>query len=499
MSAALLTMLDVSKRFGATQALADVSFDVRRGEVHALVGENGAGKSTLVKVLAGVYRPEGGSMTLEGSAYRPSGPADALAAGVAMIHQELNLAPHLSVEANIMLGQERVRAGWMRGRSNRALAREALSRLSQSDVRLEMPVGELPIAVQQLVEIARALVSDARVLVFDEPTSSLSEEDTARLFDVIREMRRSGLGIIYISHFLEEVAEISDRYTVLRDGEVVGTGPLAEVTLDDIVRMMVGRELDQMFPRVPHERGEPLLEVKGLSGQKSPQDVDFVLHRGEIFGLAGLVGAGRSELLRCIFGLDKIASGEVRVIGVGPVGRSSRRSIKSGLGLVSEDRKQEGLLLGMSIADNLTLNRLEPYRRLGWLNLRRRAASVREWMQRIDCKATGPNQPVEQLSGGNQQKVAIARLLHQEADLLLLDEPTRGIDVGTKAEIYRLIGELAAAQKAVLLVSSYLPELLNVCDRIGVMCRGRLREVRPVADWSDEDIMHCATGREMVP
>jgi ribose transport system ATP-binding protein len=491
---ALLSMSGVSKSFGATRALAEVSFQVERGQVRALIGENGAGKSTLMKVLAGVYRPDAGQLIVEGIPYAPARPVDALRAGVAMIYQELNLAPHLTVEANILLGQERSRFGWLNKAEQRRIARAALGRLSQGGLPLDALVGRLPIAKQQLVEIARAIASDAKILVFDEPTSSLTEEDTAHLFAVIRDLRTAGMGIVYISHFLEEVTQVGDVFTVLRDGRSVAEGRLTDVTHADLAREMVGREIDELFPKLSHVRGAPLLEVRDLSGRTSPQGVNLTIHRGEIFGLAGLVGAGRSELVRAIFGLDEVRSGEVQVVDVGPVGRSPRASIERGLGLVSEDRKAEGLALPLSIADNLTLTRMRPYARFGFLNLARRRAAVRQWMSRIECKATGPEQPIVQLSGGNQQKIAIARLLHQEADLLLLDEPTRGIDIGTKAQIYRLVAELATQGKAIILVSSYLPELMNVCDRIGVMCRGRLREVREAKDWTEEEVMQCATG-----
>ncbi len=493
----LLTMSSIAKRFGATQALAGVSLEVQPGEVRALIGENGAGKSTLMKILSGVHRPDAGQMTLAGEPYAPRNPADALTRGIAMIYQELNLAPDLSVEANILLGQERSRFGWLRPREARAAARAALARLSRDEIPLDMPVGRLPIAAQQRVEIARALVGQARVIVFDEPTSSLTEEDTRRLFDVIRELRRGGLAVIYISHFLEEVAEISDTYTVLRDGQSVAAGKLAGTSLDTIVRAMVGRDLNEMFPNVPHTAGAPLLELRDLSGRPAPRDVNLTVRRGEIVGLAGLVGAGRSELVRTIFGLAPVERGDVRVAtfsGWSPLGRSARQSIDRGVGLVSEDRKAEGLALELSIADNLTLSRLKPYQRGGLLSLGARRQATSHWIGRMACRAAGPDQPIGQLSGGNQQKIAIARLLHQEADLLLLDEPTRGIDVGTKADIYRLVGELAAAGKAIILVSSYLPELLGVADRIGVMCRGRLIDVRPTTAWTEDTIMHAATG-----
>jgi ribose transport system ATP-binding protein len=411
-----------------------------------------------------------------------------------MIYQELNLAPYLSIVDNVLLGQERSRLGWLKRAEQREIARQALARLSQGDLPLDTPVGRLPIAKQQLVEIARAIASEAKILVFDEPTSSLTEEDVGHLFAVIRDLKSAGMGIVYISHFLEEVTQIGDVYTVLRDGRSVGEGRLADVTHADLARAMVGREIDELFPRIPHQCGAPLLEIRRLSGRPSPRDVTLTLHRGEIFGLAGLVGAGRSELARLIFGLDEVRSGEVSVVNVGPVGRSPRASIERGLGLVSEDRKTEGLALELSIADNLTLTRMSPYTRLGFLNLGRRRNAARDWMNRIQCKAAGPDQAIGQLSGGNQQKIAIARLLHQGADLLLLDEPTRGIDIGTKAEIYRLIAELATEGKSILLISSYLPELMNVCDRIGVMCRRRLCEVRAAKDWTEEEVMQCATG-----
>lgn len=495
MSDLLLEMTGVSKRFGATRALTDVSLALRPGEVRALIGENGAGKSTLMKILAGVYPADAGAMRVAGQGYAPRGPADARAAGIAMIYQELNLAPHLSVEANILLGQELSAYGWIRRGRHRAAARAVLSRLGVGDLPLQQPVGSLPIAQQQLVEIARALAQDARVLVFDEPTSSLTEDDARRLFAVIRDLRAAGLGIVYISHFLEELNQIAETHTVLRDGCVVGHGCLAETTLDEIVRMMVGRDLTEMFPHTPHTPGETVLSVRGLSGRSGPDAVDFELRRGEIFGLAGLVGAGRSELVRCLYGLNARTAGAAQLVAGASVAHSARHSIRRGLGLVSENRKEEGLALNLSIADNLTLTRLRPYAVAGLLSLRRRRSAVYDGMQRIACKAAGPEQPVGQLSGGNQQKIAIARLLHQQADVFLLDEPTRGIDVGAKAEVYRLVGNLAAEGKAVVMVSSYLPELLNVCDRIGVMCRGRLCEIRNAAAWTEEEIMHAATGR----
>lgn len=490
----LLFMRGISKRFGATQALGQVDLEVRRGEVLALIGENGAGKSTLMKILSGAHAADAGEMLLDGRPYVPAGPHQARQAGVAMIYQELNLAPDLSVEDNIMLGQEVHRAGWLRRGAQRRRVRRALDVLGHAELQPETPVRRLSIGAQQLVEIARALVFDARLIVFDEPTSSLTQHDARHLFGVIRKLRQSGLAIIYISHFLEEIRAVADRYAVLRDGHTVGSGRLADVDERQIVALMVGRDVDELFPAVPHTPGEEILSLRGLTGQTMPQGIDLSVRRGEIFGLAGLVGAGRTELLRCLYGLDAIRAGNVRIAG-NVSAAAPRARIRSGLGFVSEDRKGEGLAQSLSIADNLTLSSLRPYRRLGWLNLKRRASAVAGWMNRLSIKARDGGQSVRELSGGNQQKIALARVLHQQADVLLLDEPTRGIDVGTKAEIYRLMGQQAAEGKAVVFVSSYLPELLAVCDRVGVMARGRLREVRPTSQWTEEAIMACAVAQ----
>jgi ribose transport system ATP-binding protein len=490
----LLEMRGVSKSFGASRALEDVSLCLDAGEVHALIGENGAGKSTLMKILSGAYRPDAGAMHFAGARYAPRGPREARAHGVAMIYQELTLAPHLSVEANVMLGQERVVAGLVRRREHRRLVSEALRLLDHPDIRPEAVAGTLSVGAQQLVEVARALVADARLIVFDEPTSSLTEHDARRLFEVIDRLRAKGLAIVYISHFLEEVRRVAQRYTVLRDGRAVAGGPMAGVELSAIIAQMVGRDLTELFPHVPHEPGEPVLELAGLSRKTLPRRADLTVRRGEILGIAGLVGAGRTELLRAIFGLDAVRSGSVTVKGVPSPGATPRRRIHEGVGFLSEDRKGEGLALGRSIEDNLTYSSLSPYALWGWLNLRRRRAEAARWMGELRVKAVGPGQGIRELSGGNQQKVALARLLHQRADVLLLDEPTRGIDVGSKAEIYRLIGELAAEGKAIVMVSSYLPELFGICDRIAVMTRGVLSEARPVSAWTEHRVMEVATG-----
>ena len=489
----MLTLQGISKQFGATQALRNVSLSLEAGEVLALIGENGAGKSTLMKILSGAQLPDAGVMSISGQPYRPADPHAARQAGVAMIYQELNLAPDLSVEDNIMLGQE-ARLGPLLNRSQqRSRVRTALAKLGHPNLPLDTPVRALSVAVQQLVEIARALVHDARVIVFDEPTSSLTQADAEHLFTVIDRLRQSGHAVIYISHFLEEVRRVASRYTVLRDGQVAGSGPLAGATEAQIVALMVGRDVKDLFPTVPHTAGTPVLSLQSLTGEKMPRGATFELHTGEILGLAGLVGSGRTELIRCIYGLDAVRSGTVKVAGRSS-SASSHARIGLGLGLVSEDRKGEGLAQSRSIADNLTYSRLSPYTRFGWLNLWRRTRAVREWMKRLQVKAASPEQTIVELSGGNQQKVAIARVLHQQADVLLLDEPTRGIDVGTKSEIYRLMGEQAASGKAIVFVSSYIPELLAVCDRVGVMCRGRLVAVRPSGEWTAESLLSAAVN-----
>ncbi len=483
----------IAKRFGATQALRDVSLEAFGGETLALIGENGAGKSTLMKVLSGAHAPDSGSLHLNGQLFQPSRPADARRAGVAMIYQELNLARDLSVEDNIMLGCERSRFGFVRTGEQREKVRRALTLLGHSELNPQRRVGSLSIGVQQLVEIARALVSDARVMIFDEPTSSLSRHDVQHLFAIIKRLHEQGLAIIYISHFLEEIRAIAMRYVVLRDGQTAGTGSLEGTTDKQIVSLMIGRSVANLFPTVPHAIGESTMHVERLAGRKLPYDVSIQLRRGEILGLFGLIGAGRTETLRCLFGLDRVERGRVQLNGRFPAARPSAR-IWAGFGLVSEDRKGEGLAQKLSIADNLTLSSIRRYSLCGLLMLKSRHEAVGKWIKRLSIKARGPEQPIGQLSGGNQQKVAIARVLHQDASVLLLDEPTRGIDVGTKAEIYRLMGELAGEGKSIIFVSSYLPELLAVCDTVGVMSRGKLRELRRASDWTESEVLSVAVA-----
>jgi len=336
-------------------------------------------------------------------------------------------------------------------------------------------------------------VADVRVHVLDEPTSSLPKQDTVRLLEVMRPLRVAGMSIVYISHFLEEVKQICDRFTVLRDGKSVGSGDVATTEIPRLIQLMVGRDLDEIFPQVPHEAGEVALRLDALAGEKLPTAASLELRRGEILGIAGLVGAGRTELLRAVFGLDPVRRGEVAVAGVPSTRATPAGRLDEGVGLLSEDRKDEGLALGLSIAENATLSRLNPFARGGWISRRRQGEAAEHWCGRLDIRARDAWQSVSELSGGNQQKVAIARLLHHDVDVLLLDEPTRGIDVGSKVAVYRLIGELAAQGKAILMVSSYIPELLGISDRIAVMHRGVLGRARPVAERSEAEIMDEAT------
>jgi ribose transport system ATP-binding protein len=531
-----LTLDGVQKSFGATAALRGVSLGVGAGEVHALIGENGAGKSTLMKILSGAHTADAGRITLDGVPFAPRNPHEARRAGVAMIYQELNLAPDLSVAENIVLGAEPSRLGWLRRGAMRDTARRALAELGHGDLPPDAPVRSLSIAEQQLVEIARALAGEPRVMIFDEPTSSLTQADAERLFAVIARLKARGVSVIYISHFLEECRRVCDRFTVLRDGESVGTGALAETPMAEIIRLMVGREVSELYPRIAHAIGEVVLKVEiapaaadgrrrknvepticrlggwakvaGWCGAKSaptpptPSDADetgrqfvgptLALRSGEIFGLFGLVGSGRTELLRRIFGLDAMIAERFAIFGREESSGSPPRRLAHGVGLLSENRKEEGLMLRRPLTENLTATR--PIARAGWLLRGRERSATRDWISKLSIRARDPEQAVGELSGGNQQKIALGRLLHHDAKILLLDEPTRGIDVGSKAQIYRLVGELAAQGKALLFVSSYIPELLGVCDTIGVMCRGSLAAVRPAAEWTEHTLMEAAIG-----
>jgi len=488
-------MRGIKKAFGATVAVDGVDLSVLPGEVCAIVGQNGAGKSTLMAILSGAIQPDAGAMTLDGAPYTPLHPLDARRAGVAMIYQELSLAPHLSVAENILLGMEPARFGLIKREEMRRTASEVLARLGHPEIAIDAPVGGLSPAGQQLVEIGRALAVGCRVLVLDEPTSSLAQADTRRLFALIAALKRSGHAIVYISHFIEEVKEVADRIVVLRDGRIVGGGRASDMAPPEIVRLMVGRSVETLYPRSPRARGESILELSDFG----PPGATFTLHRGEIIGIAGLLGAGRTRFLRALFGLEAVRGGRVR-LGRWSGAAHPHERWQQGMGFLSEDRKEEGLAPGLSIANNLTLSRLEGLGPGPLVLPRHQNRAATRWMERLDIRSRGPRQPVSELSGGNQQKVAMARLLHHDVDVFVLDEPTRGIDVASKAQIYELIDALvserpgASAPRAVLMVSSYVPELLGLCDRVAVMCRGRLSEPRPVDELTEHGLMLEATG-----
>jgi len=489
-----LALAGVGKSFGATQALKAVSLEIAPGEVHALIGENGAGKSTLLKILSGAHPADEGRMTLDGSPYAPAGPADARARGVAMIYQEINLAPHLSVRENILLGAESSALGWIDTARSRARAQAALAGLGYGHFPLERAAGDFTIAEQQVIEIARALLLQPKVLIMDEPTSSLTKADTEKLFDVIGRLRAQGVSVIYVSHFLEECRRICDRYTVLKDGEAVASGAMAGAEIGTLVAQMTGRPVADLYPRTERALGAAVLETRGLARAPRLRPVSLQVRAGAIFGLAGLIGAGRTDLLRAVFGLDRPDAGSVLVLGQAGGGSQPRDRWAQGLGFLSENRKEEGLMLNLPIRDNITLTKLGIFSRLGWISRRRQAAAAARWTADLAVKCRDAGQPVGELSGGNQQKVALARLLEHPARILLLDEPTRGIDVGSKAQIYALVGQLAAAGKTVIVVSSYLPELLGLCDTIGVMRRGELVAVRPRGEWTEPELLRHAVG-----
>jgi ribose transport system ATP-binding protein len=487
----ILRMSGIHKRYGALVALGGVELEVARGELHALVGENGAGKSTLMKVLSGAERADAGTMSLAGAPYAPRGPLDALRSGVAMIYQELNLAADLTVAENLLLGREPSRFGLVDRKARAAVTDRVLAVLAHPDLRADRVVRDLGPGARQLVEIGRALAFDCKLVVLDEPTSSLSATEARALDGVLDRLRERGVSIVYITHFLEEVERLAARYTVLRDGRTVGTGEVAGTPMKSIVAQMVGRPLAEIYP--PHARrpGEVVLKLDALAGVRGPSRASLVLHRGEVLGIAGLVGAGRTELARAVLGLDAAKAGTVTIGARTDHGASVPVRIAQGVGLLSEDRKSEGVALDRPIVDNLMLTR--DVARAGLLRSAERERVARSWMEKLAIKARAPDQRTGDLSGGNQQKVALGRLLQQDADVLLLDEPTRGIDVGSKSEIYARIDALCGQGKAILVISSYLPELLGICDRIAVMRRGVLGEAKPVSAWTQASLLEAAT------
>jgi rhamnose transport system ATP-binding protein len=491
----LLALSGVSKSFGAVTALDDVRLELFAGEAHALVGENGAGKSTLVKILSGAHAADAGTITIDGRPVVFRGPADAQAAGIAVIYQEPTLFPDLSVAENIFIGRQPLRS---LGRiDHAAMRRRCVDLFHRLGVQIDpdRPARGLSIADQQLVEIAKALSFDARILIMDEPTAALSGVEVDRLFAVVRSLRENGSAILFISHRFDEVFALCQRVTIMRDGRWVSTDPAADLTVATVVRRMVGRDVSSLYPKTATTVGPPRLRVRHLSLAGSFDDVTFDVHGGQIVALAGLVGAGRSEVCRAIFGIDRYDSGEVLVDGQPLPRGDTAAAISAGLALVPEDRRQQGLVLDLSVARNTTLPRRWSLARFGLLFSAAETADARAWTRRLQVKAARLADPVHTLSGGNQQKVVLAKWLSTKPKVLIVDEPTRGIDVATKAEVHRLLAELASQGVAVLMVSSELPEVLGMADRILVMHEGRLVADIPRERADDEAVMLAATGQ----
>ncbi len=490
----LIQMEHIHKYFPGVHALNDVHLSVNAGEVHALIGENGAGKSTLMKVLNGIYKKDGGRILYKGKEVELDGPESAQALGIGMIHQELNLMPHLTVAQNIFIGKEPMRLGLFIDAA-KANA-EAQKLLDSLNIRIDATalVGSLSVAKQQLVEIAKALSYDSELLVMDEPTAALTESEIVELFKFIRQLKAKGHGIIYISHRLEELWEISDRVTVMRDGQYVDTVNTADVTKEDIINMMVGRviyEDPKQKSNVPPD-APVVLEARHLVA-KNVKDVSFTLHKGEILGFAGLMGAGRTETVRALFGADPLESGEVYLHGKKVEIRSPSDAVKHGIGYLSEDRKAFGLATGLSVRENTVMAYLEKFTRGLFVNDRQVDKTTSQYVDQIGIKTPSNRQLIKNLSGGNQQKVVIAKWLVRDCQVLIFDEPTRGIDVGAKSEIYKLMNQLAAQGKAIIMISSELPELLRMSDRILVMSEGRAAGELDISEATQTAIMHYAT------
>lgn len=487
----ILCLHQITRSFPGVKALAGVNLELFPGEVHSFMGENGAGKSTLMRVIGGVLPPDSGTMQLRGQAYKPRSPRDSKAAGIAFIQQELTLVPELSVAENLLLGRMPHRFGWVDRTELRRRAQKALDFL-EIELPLDQPARTLNVGQGQMLEIARALQDQADVLIMDEPTAALSSKEAEHLFAAIRRLRNQGSAIIYISHRMEEVYELSDRLSVLRDGATTGTWKMSEITPQQVVAQMVGREMDAVQESARPAPGPVVLEVSDLSRAPLVQNISFQVRAGEVVGLAGLVGAGRTEIARIIAGADACQSGEVRLDGQVVPSGSPARAIARGVGLVPEDRKHQGLVLGMSVQDNVSFAVLRQLAQLGWLKSGACEQLADRYIQELRIRTPSREQGVGTLSGGNQQKVVMGKWLARDCRLLILDEPTRGVDVGAKAEIYRLIEEQVSAGKAVLLISSELPELLRLSSRVLVISAGKLVAEYTRAEATPEKILASA-------
>ncbi len=492
-----MTMKGIHKSFPGVHALKGVDLEVRRGEVHALMGENGAGKSTLMKVLTGIYQKDEGEIVYEGKPVVFQTPKEAQDAGIAIVHQEINMMGHLTVAQNIFIGRE-----FMNGRliDDKKMNEEASKLFERLNIRIDPSevMENLTVGRQQMCEIAKAISRDVKVIIFDEPTAALTEVEIEELFKIIRDLRKKQLGIVYISHRMDEIKQITDRVTVMRDGEYVGTLVTEECTKDDIINMMVGRvifENPKEKSSVPKD-APVILKVEHLNAGKMVRDISFELHKGEILGMAGLMGAGRTETARALFGADPVESGEIYVKGRKVEIHSPSDAVKAGIGYLSEDRKRFGLVLDKSVSDNTVLATLENFLKGIFIDKKKCGSRAEEYVDKLKTKTPGVDTPAVSLSGGNQQKVVIAKWLTRDCDILIFDEPTRGIDVGAKSEIYQLMNELVSQGKSIIMISSEMTEILRMSDRILVMCEGCLTGDIPIEEATQEKIMHAATLRD---
>ena len=494
----LLEMNGIDKRFSGVHALKGVHFDLRYGEVHALVGENGAGKSTLMKVLTGIHQPDAGEITYEGKPYAVKNIGESQNLGISMIHQELNMMNDLTVAQNIFLGREAMAGGFIIRDGDMVKETEKLFRHIGINIDPNLQLGKLTVGKQQMVEIAKAISRDCKILVLDEPTAALTQSEIEELFTIMTDLKAKGIGMIYISHRMDEINRISDRITVMRDGEYVDTVNTADVTKDDIISMMIGRvvyEDPKTKSEVPKD-APVVLEVRNLTSGKTVRNVSFQLRRGEILGFSGLMGAGRTEVARAIFGADPYDSGEIYVNGKQVFIKSPEDAVKHGIGYLSEDRKRYGLMLIKSVAENTAISSMERYTRFGLINDRLLKEEAQAENEKLRTKTPSMEQALKNLSGGNQQKVIIARWLIKNSDILIFDEPTRGIDVGAKSEIYKLMNDLAKQGKSIIMISSELVEILRMSDRVLVMCEGRKTGELDISEANQENIMQLATKRE---
>ncbi|MBN1805707.1 MAG: sugar ABC transporter ATP-binding protein [Sedimentisphaerales bacterium] len=496
-SQTLFRACGINKSFPGVQALSAVDFELVAGQVHALVGENGAGKSTLTRIIAGLETADSGRMEFCERQYKPKGRADSEKLGIRMVMQELNLISNLTVAENIFIEKLPNRFGFIDYKKLNRDATEIMEKVGLGNIEPDVPVGELGIGHQQMVEIAAGLSRQCRILALDEPTASLTDREIELLFTQINKLKDEGVAVIYISHRIEEVLRISDRLTVLRDGKVVSTNPTSRLSVDNVINKMVGCDLEHKKLRVKSEIGEVVLRVVGLNFGRKVKDVSFELLRGEILGVAGLMGSGRTETMRLVFGADKLESGEIFLYGADrPVKiRTPSDAVRNGIAFLTEDRKEQGLLTGLSVRANISLTRLKDISRLGWMDTTEECSIADRYITALGIRCSSNEQIVGQLSGGNQQKVVIAKWIYRDCDILIFDEPTRGIDIGARFEIYRMLTELAEKGKAVILVSSDNKELMAVCDRIMVMSAGLVAKTFEPDEWSREKIMSAAFSR----